>query len=129
MHDWRKQHGPDMVGELGRMLELGNISVRNCVVWLVGKMTCGATTVANDARSRILTSGWFVEFQEGNGCRDRGGTSCVCAFGDVARIRGTSTITRLHSARGGQEQDPPQFRQAPRPGTPFQHDLDAGHPR
>ena len=128
MHDWRKQLGPGMVGELSGVPELGDTCVRNRVAWPIGKAMCGAITTVNDVTSRILASGGSVEFQEGNGCRDRGGTSCACAFDDVTRIRGNGRVTQLHSLHGGRDRHPPQFRQAPRPGTHFEHDLDAGRP-
>ena len=124
MHDRWKLHGRDMIGKLSKVLELGDTCVRDCMAWPIGKTMLGAF---KDVMSLSLTCGGFLEFQEGNGCRDHGGTSCVCAFGDVTRIRRSSPIPQSQSVRGGREEHPPPFRQAPRPGTLCLHPLDAGH--
>ena len=128
MHDSWQQHDPDTIGDLGRVLEVGEACVWNFVAWPVGKLMWGAVKAVNDVMSLILTCSGPLGFQEGNGCRDHGRMTCVCAFRDDPRTRRTSQITQLQSVLGGREQHLRQFRKAPGPGVPCWHFPDARHP-
>ena len=129
MHDRSMQHEPVKICEFRRALDPSCTCVRNSVDLPVGKAMHGRIgTIMDLIMSREAACGGFVEFQEVKFCMVHDDMKCISDFDDACRIRRTSPIGVLQSARGGRDRRHPQIRLESRPETPFSQARNAGHP-
>ncbi|MDE0695955.1 MAG: hypothetical protein OXH76_09020 [Boseongicola sp.] len=77
MHDGRKQHGLDMIGDPSRMLELGDTCVRNCLAWLIGKTMCGGIKAVPGCEAFVPI---FLDLAETPEFAKSGGADHVAGF-------------------------------------------------